>query len=374
VQTLEIFRYQHIEPGHQLSHKQSLAESDRAGNPNFSDREFSLALPVLNYYDWFMSRIRPVKPARLCFGDVVGIIAPASAPPDPKTIDLSAEALKKLGFKPKFSRNLRKRLGFLAGNDRERAADLMAMFADKKAKAIICVRGGYGSGRLCSTLDFELICQHPKILIGYSDITSLHCAFLKKANLVSFHGPMLNAELSTADLPDFTLESLLKTVMEAVPAGSIRAGFSGKTVSVIRGGRANGDLIGGNLSVLCTTLGTPYQPDFKNKILFLEDISEKPYRLDRMLTHLANAGLLQQVAGVAVGINHDCADPHANKLKEFRQTMTDVLEERLTPLKVPVVIGLPFGHQPWNATLPVGVRAELDGNNGDLIIVEPAVR
>ena len=248
------------------------------------------------------------------------------------------------------------------------------MFLDKKIKAILCLRGGYGSARLLPLLDFALIRQHPKIFIGYSDITSLHCAFLKKANLISFHGPMLNVELATGELPEFTVQSLLKTVMEPAPAGGIRAGFKQKTISILRGGRARGELIGGNLSVLCTTLGTPYQPDFKRKILFLEDVSEKPFRLDRMLTHLGNAGILRQLAGVAIGINLDCADPHPNKLKEYRQTMADVLMERLSPLKIPVVMGLPFGHQPWNATLPIGVRAELDGQKGDLIITEAAVR
>ena len=321
-----------------------------------------------------MSRIRPVKPERLRLGDVVGILAPASPPPDPQTINRSVAALEKLGFKPRLARHVRVRLGFLAGNDRARAADLMAMFTNSRVKAIFCLRGGYGTARLLPLLDYEVIRRHPKILIGYSDITTLHCALLKKADLVSFHGPMLNAELSSGDLPEFTLQSLLSTVMEPLPPGSIRAGYKKKTVSVLCGGRVTGELIGGNLSVLCTTLGTPYQPDFKNKILFIEDVGEKPYRLDRMLTHLDNAGVLQQVAGVAVGLNMDCADPHPNRLKEYRQTMEDVLADRLKPLKVPVVVGLPFGHQPWNATLPIGVQAELDGDNGDLIITEAAVR
>src|SRR5207245_4993244 len=127
-----------------------------------------------------------------------------------------------------------------------------------------------------------------------------HCALLARANLVSFHGPMLNSDFIKEDLPEFTLRSFIKTLMSAEPAGRIRAGYQGKTVRVLRRGRASGPLIGGNLSLLCTTLGTPYQPSFKNKILFLEDLDEVPYRFDRMLTHLLNAGLLQQVAGVAV--------------------------------------------------------------------------
>ena len=323
----------------------------------------------------------PIKPPRLNYGDTVGIIAPASAPPDPKAIDRSIEVLERLGFKPKLARNARKRWGFLAGSDRERAGDLMKMFLDRKVNAIICVRGGYGTARLLPLLDYDQIRANPKILVGYSDITSLHCAFLVKANLISFHGPMLNSDFIKDDLPEFTLQSFLRMLMEAKPAGSVRGrsnveGRRKKTedVSVTRGGRTSGQLIGGNLSLICTTLATPYQPNFKNRILFLEDLDEVPYRFDRMLTHLLNAGLLQQVAGIAIGTNKDCIDPKAKGCKEYRQTMEDVFKERLAALKVPVVLGLPFGHVALNATLPVGVRATLDGVKGDLIIEESAVR
>jgi muramoyltetrapeptide carboxypeptidase len=132
-------------------------------------------------------------------------------------------------------------------------------------------------------------------------------------------------------------------------------------------------LVGGNLALLCAALGTPYLPSFRNRILFIEDLDEAPYRFDRMLTQLLNAGLLQQVAGVAVGINRNCKDPKARTANEYRQTLEDVLRERLLPLKLPVVIGLPFGHVRWNATLPVGVRATLDAHEGDLVIEERAV-
>src|SRR5262249_40146902 len=128
----------------------------------------------------------------------------------------------------------------------------------------------------------------------------------------------------------------------------------------IHPGVATGPLLGGNLSILCTTLGTPYQPSFRNKLLFFEDLAEVPYRFDRMLTHLLNAGVLQQVAGIAIGINANCRDPKAKKAKEYRQTMDDVMKERLLPLKVPIVCGVPFGHVPMNATLPIGIKAKLD--------------
>jgi len=332
-----------------------------------------------------------IKPARLNHGDTIAIIAPASAPADPKAIDRSIEAIQHLGFKARLSPNVRKRWGFLAGTDRERAADLMKVFLDRKVKAILCLRGGYGTARLLPLLDYQAIRANTKILIGYSDITSLHCALLVRSNLVSFHGPMLNSDFLNKQVPPFTLQSFLRTLMQPFPAGSIcsprpaaeeRAGKVSSVgalrkvnaPSILRRGIASGWLLGGNLSILCTTLGTTYQPTFKNRILFLEDLDEVPYRFDRMLTHLLNAGLLQQVSGIAIGVNKNCEDPKAKTAREYRQTVEDVFKERLLPLKVPIVMGLPFGHVPLNATLPLGVRATLDAKIGDLVINEPAVR
>jgi muramoyltetrapeptide carboxypeptidase len=317
----------------------------------------------------------PLLPDRLNPGDLVGLAAPASAPPDPKTIDLSIAVLERLGFKAKPARNVRKRWGFLAGSDRDRAGDLMHLFSDPNVKAILCVRGGYGSSRLLSLLDYETIKAHPKILVGYSDITSLHCALLSQANLVSFHGPMLNSDFVKADLPEFTLQSFLRTVSQPGAPGSICEGLKGRShVSVLRRGCATGPLIGGNLSVLGATIGTRFLPTFKNCILFFEDLNEPPYGFDRMLTHLLNAGLLQQVAGIAIGVNRHCRDPKSRKSTEYRQTLEDVFRERLTSLKIPVVLGLPFGHITQNATMPVGVRATLDAEAGDLRIDAPAVK
>jgi muramoyltetrapeptide carboxypeptidase len=315
-----------------------------------------------------------IKPERLCCGDTVAIVAPASAPPDPKAVDRAAMALEQLGFRPKLAKNVRARLGFLAGTDRERATDLMAMFTDKKVKAILCLRGGYGTSRILDRLDYDLIRRHPKILSGYSDITSLHLALIRKAGLICFHAPMLNGELADPEVPPFTRAAFLRTIMEAAPPGSLRAGYGGKTITVLRRGTVAGRLLGGNLTLICASLGTPFAPSFKGKILFFEDVSEKPYRLDRSLTHLLNAGVLAQVAGVAVGVNHDCQDPNAESGGEYRQSAADVIAERLSSLRVPVVVGLPFGHVGLNATIPVGVRATLDGQRGDLIIDESAVR
>jgi len=315
-----------------------------------------------------------IRPKRLQPGDTIGIIAPASAPPDPRNLDRAVAALQQLGFKVKLAPNARKRRGFLAGTDRERADDLMGMFADRAVNAILCVRGGYGTARLLPLLDYRVIRANAKILVGYSDITSLHCALLKKANLISFHGPMLNSDFIHPDLPRFTLESFLRTLTQPSPPGGISQGYRRKTVNVLRSGISRGQLIGGNLTLLCTTIGTPWWPPFAQRILFIEDLSEPPYRFDRMLTYLLNCGVLQQVAGIAIGINKDCEDPKATRAREYRQTLADVFRDRLLPLKVPIVTGLPFGHVPHNATLPVGLQATLDGNHGELFLTEPAVR
>ncbi|HLH53127.1 MAG TPA: LD-carboxypeptidase [Verrucomicrobiae bacterium] len=316
----------------------------------------------------------PLRPAHLNQGDTLAIVAPASAPANPANIDLAITAVQRLGFNPLPSKNLRKRNGFLAGTDSERAQDLMGAFTEPSVKGIVCLRGGYGSARLLSMLDYKVIGTNPKIFVGYSDLTSLHCALLVKSDLISFHGPMLNSDFLKPNIPSFTIDGFLRTLTRVAPAGSVRSGYRRNTVRVLCPGTAKGPLMGGNLSILCASLGTPYQPSFSRAILFLEDLDEEPYRFDRMLTQLLNAGLLQQVAGIAIGINKNCKDPKAGKSNEFRQTLDDVIKERLLPLGVPVVCGLPFGHVRHNATLPVGAEATLDGDKGDLLITEPAVR
>jgi muramoyltetrapeptide carboxypeptidase len=314
----------------------------------------------------------PIRPRHLEPGSTLGVIAPASAPPNPKNVERAIAALEKLKFKFKLAKHAHQRHGFLAGSDRERAADLMTMFTDRKVDGIICVRGGYGTARLLPLLDYAAIKRHPKVFVGYSDITSLHSAFLVKANLVSFHGPMLNSEFAHENLPEFTTQSFLRMLMRPEAYGDIAADFDGRATT-LRGGVARGQLVGGNLSLICASLGTPWRPQFRNRILFLEDVDEVPYRMDRMLTQLLNAGLLQQLVGIAIGINAGCDDPNARKTKEYRQTLEEVFRERLLPLRIPIVMNLPFGHVAHNATIPVGVQATLDATKGRLMITEAAV-
>ena len=315
-----------------------------------------------------------IKPERLNFGDTIGIIAPASPPPDPKAVDRAVDGLQRLGFKVKLGKNVRARLGFIAGTDRARAEDVMAMFTDKKVKAIHCLRGGYGAMRLLERLDFSVIARNPKIFSGYSDITALHVAIQKYSKFISFHAPMVNGALADPQVPEFTKKSFFRTVMEAQPAGSLRAGCPENRIQILRRGMAAGELVGGNLSLLCASLGTPFAPSFKGKIIFFEDVSERPYRFDRLLTQLLNAGIFSQVTGVAVGVNEGSEEPNLKPGGEYHQSGADVLRERLSTLGVPVVTGLPFGHVDLNATIPCGARAVLDAKQGDLIITEAAVK
>jgi muramoyltetrapeptide carboxypeptidase len=312
-------------------------------------------------------------PKRLNCGDTLGLIAPASPPSNSESVDACAQTLEKMGFEVALGKHVRERKGFLAGEDRDRAGDLMQMFTDKKIHGIVCLRGGYGTPRLLPLLDYPAIRRHPKVFVGYSDITALNCALLHKSNLVTFHGPGASS-FTAADCPAFSRQSWLNAIMQPQPPGSICAGCPDQNVTILQRGKVSGRLVGGNLSLLVSLIGTPFLPSLKNKILFFEDVDERPYRMDRMLTQFLNAGLLQQVAGIAVGNCKGCDETKPAAPGDFRQTLKDVLMDRLLPLKVPVVMGLPFGHVPFNATLPFGVEATLDAINGDLIITKAGVK
>jgi muramoyltetrapeptide carboxypeptidase len=217
----------------------------------------------------------------------------------------------------------------------------------------------------------------PKIIVGCSDVTALLCAAAVKAQTRTFHGPMPSA-LMEPECPSYTWDCLLQTLSGAASAtGSILAGYpdTSFTIQSIRKGRVTAPLIGGNLSVLCSLIGTPYFPSLKNRILFFEDIGETPFRIDRNLTQLLSLGLLDSVAGFALGLFKDCAyrPPQPGEPLEYRQDLRDVITERLKPLGRPILLGLPFGHLPFNATLPLGALATLDATRGDLIIEEQSV-
>jgi len=317
------------------------------------------------------------KPPRLEMGGTISLISPSSPPIKADNIDRFRDHLERLGYQVQIGRYARRRHGFLAGSDSERAHDLNAALSSPTINAIFCIRGGYGLSRILPRIDFKALERNPKIIVGCSDVTALLCATAIYAKVRTFHGPM-SSVLMEPECPSFTWDCLLRTMSGADSAtGSMVAGYpdKGSTILSIRKGRTTAPLIGGNLAVLCSLIGTTYFPSLRDRILFFEDIGETPFRIDRYLTHLLSLGLLDSVAGFALGLFKDCAyrPPKPGEPIEYRQDLKDVITERLKPLGKPILLGLPFGHLPCNATLPLGALATLDATRGDLIIEEQSV-
>jgi muramoyltetrapeptide carboxypeptidase len=306
-------------------------------------------------------------PPRLRPGDCLGIIAPASPVDDPSRIERGVRYLEGLGYRTLPGKHLTSRSGYLAGTDDERASDIHAMFSDPRVKGIFCLRGGYGTPRLLGLLNYRLIARHPKVFVGYSDITALHLAFYARAGLVSFHGPMVGVDM-IAGMDPFAEEALWGLLTS--PARRRRLFPPESGVTTLKGGKGRGRLLGGNLSLLVSLLGTPYFPPRGKHLLFLEDVGEEPYRVDRMLAQLRNAGILRASAGVAYGYFSGCTpkDPGAPTL-----ALPDILREYARASGGPVIGEAPFGHEKRMVTLPVGIRAELDTKTGSLELLAPAV-
>ena len=312
-----------------------------------------------------------IKPRGLKPGDTVGLIAPSSSVFELWDLEGVAPRLASLGLECRFGRNVRARRGYLAGTEDERLADLHAMFVDPRVAAVVCLGGGYGTERLLDRIDYGLIRKNPKIFLGYSDITGLHLAFGRLARLVTFHGPV-----ALSALPEWTLASLKKALFSSEPIGPIdnppeadplAPEFPRHTVSP---GKARGQTVGGNLTLIATTMGTPYEIDTRGKILLLEDTGEAPYRIDRMLVQLKLAGKLADAAGIVWGTCTDCAPSRSSF--EINLSMSEVLDDLLGSLGKPVLAGLVFGHTKEKATIPLGVEAELDATGKTFQIVEPA--
>jgi len=312
------------------------------------------------------------KPKRLKAGNTIGLIAPGSNVSENVTIEFAADILKSFGFKVKYGKNLFQRYGYLAGHDEQRAADVNAMFADDSVDGIFCLRGGYGSPRILPYLDYEMIAKNPKVFIGYSDITALLNAITTKCNLITFHGPIAEQSFT-----EYTLENFKKILfnpqapieLATPPVFEGREGLAEKDnrLTVIREGKATGQMIGGNLSLLVKLVGTPYEPDYQDKILIIEDVEEAPYRIDGMLTHLWLAGRLQKVAGIVFGKCTKC------RARSPTLSIEQVLNDRLASLGVPVLRGLMIGHIEDMSTLPIGANVTLDTAKKRLFLNETAV-
>lgn len=283
-------------------------------------------------------------PPRLSVGDTIGIAAPGS-PFDRALFQQGVAVLAGMGFRVAYGEDLFERCGYLAGSDAHRAALLNGLFADPAVKAIFCARGGYGTLRLVEHLDWAAIRRSPKLLVGFSDVTNLHAALWSRCRLVSLHGPNVTG-LAQAD--DSSRSALMAALTgEAPVALTLSEGVT------LQAGAARGIVLGGNLTCLCHLIGTRFHPRFEGRLLFLEDRGEAPYRIDRMLTQMLQAGCLQGLAGVILGDFSACGAP---------QAVLEVFRERLGGHGVPILAGLEAGHEQRNLPLPLGLEAVLDAD------------
>lgn len=314
----------------------------------------------------------PRRPRRLRPGDTVGLVEPAGFTDDRFDLDLVREAIVAMGLKPRMAPHLAARHGYLAGTDQERAADMNAMFADKDVAAILAVRGGWGSARILPYLDWPMIRANPKLLVGFSDITALHMAIAAKAGFATIHGPVAASGWNRFSWDAFraiAFDGATPTYVNPPGSDDRLVQRSGR-IRTFHGGKATGRLLGGNLTVLAALMGTPWLPSFEGAVLFLEDIDEAPYRIDRMLTQLGLAGVLKSVAAVVFGQCSSC-DAVGPSYGGF--TLSQVLEQHLAPLRVPAWQGAQFGHVASQFSLPEGVLAQVDADAGTIELLEPAV-
>lgn len=313
-----------------------------------------------------------IKPPRLRRGDLVGLVAPGGYTSD-ASIQTAVQHIEALGFRARPGHYLREVWGNYGGTVAARIADLHAMLRDPEVKAIWAIRGGSGCISLLKHLDYALIRRHPKVLLGYSDITALHLAILRHAGLVTFHGPVASSTPS-----DYSTEHLLAVLTEPRPSYTIpmsaenaRRAISEPQYAIrtVHGGVATGPLVGGNLSLLSALAGTPYAADFRDSLLFVEEVNEEPYRIDRWMTQLDLSGGFERAAALIVGVCENCG-PQGDGPS---LTLDETLDVHLQPLNVPAVSGYSFGHIRNQCTLPLGVRARLDTAAQTLTLLEPAV-
>ncbi len=311
-----------------------------------------------------------IKPKRLAAGDTVGMVLPASLEFETHEIAIGVDQLEALGFRVKVGEHARSRHGYFAGTDRERAADINAMFADPEIDGIFAYTGGWGTPRLLPLLDYDVIRRNPKVLIGYSDITALINAIHQRTGLVTFHGPV-----ASTNLDPYSIENMKRAIMRAEPIGVLTNPPKPENALIqrryrtwtIREGTAEGRLVGGNLTLLAAVMGTPWEIETDGAILFLEDVREAIYRIDRMLTQLSLGGKFDGLRGVVFGYCTDCPADRASF------SLEQVLRDHFEPLGIPVFAGFAVGHIDQKVTLPIGITARIDADAGTVTIPEAAV-
>jgi muramoyltetrapeptide carboxypeptidase len=304
------------------------------------------------------------KPPRLREGDTIGVVAPASPWENRSELLRGLHALDAWGLKVRLGAHLNDRHGYMAGRDADRAADLHAMLVDPEVRAIVCLQGGYGSPRLIPLLDDRAFASNPKAICGYSDITTLHLAALRWANVITFYSNGVSG-IGSPEVSDFSKETLRRALFSAEPYGQVGPNPDDPYIRTITGGRATGRLTGGCAGLVSSSIGTRIEVDTRDRIVVLEEIELEGYTLDGILTHLRNAGKFDDVAGIVIA---DVKAKWSGGNGEL--SVEDIAEELLGPLGVPVVVGLPIGHGKHHATVPLGALATLDADAGTLVVEE----
>ncbi|RYU94008.1 S66 peptidase family protein [Emticicia agri] len=331
----------------------------------------SIGLANINFTS-FDTKAKVLKPAALKQGDTIGLVCPAYSAFIKEDVQIAIESMEVLGFKVKKGDHIFDRYGYLAGSDEDRAADINKMFADKSINGIMAMHGGWGCARILPLLDYKTIQQNPKVFMGYSDITALLLGIYAKTGLVTFHGPV-----GSSSWNNFSVENFKQMLIEGNAVQMINPTKKGDNlvqtedrIYTINAGKATGKLIGGNLTVLSHIVGSPYMPDFKGNILFLEDVGEDLYRIDRMITQLKLAGILNQISGFVFG---KCTDCPPSKGGYGSLTMEDIYDDHIKPLKIPAFSGAMIGHIKDKFTVPVGLEATIDAGKGSITLSEGAV-
>jgi muramoyltetrapeptide carboxypeptidase len=294
-------------------------------------------------------------PPPLAPGARVALVAPAGPLKNPGELTAAMAHARALGWDPVAGKHALGRYGYLAGTDAERLDDLNTALRDDAIDAVWCLRGGYGVTRLLDDVDYDALRRRPRTILGYSDITALHAAIGQRSSIVTYHGPTARGALST-----FSRDSLERAVVAQEDSCGTAIG-----ARILRGGRAQGRVVGGNLALLTALAGTPYAPDYRGAILVLEDVGEATYRIDRMLTQLRQTGALRQLAGIAFGHFTESSTPH----DPTSRPLDEVLRETADAAGVPAVAGIPMGHIDDQWTIPLGARAELDADSATLNVL-----
>lgn len=300
-----------------------------------------------------------IRPKHLQKGDKVALIAP-SGPVIKERIKPAIEVVKNLGLIPILGKSSEVSRGFLAGDDKTRADDVNMMFKNKEIKGIFAMRGGYGAARILDMLDLDMIKNNPKVFVGYSDITALHIVFNQMCNFMTFHGPMVATELyKGAD--EYTLNSLKRNIFISAPLGVIKNPDCKKFKTLVKG-HSEGILTGGNLSLLTSSIGTKYEIDTKGKILFIEEVDETPYKVDRMLLQLKQSGKFKDASGIVLGQFSRCESENL----ERSLTLKEVFKDLIVDENKPVIYDVECGHSTPTMTIPMGAYAKI--GNGTFII------